>query len=116
MNPVHLTLAAIDNTRHLVTSEDIVKAVAFAARAAHSDRTSYRFVTALVMTDMLTERSYWPVVLRAVRQLEEAELSPHIHKFEEVASWPAGPDGETGTLRTCSCGESITANTTFKEN
>lgn len=72
-----LTLASIDGMRHLTVSEHIVKAVAFAVRAGHKDRTAYRFVTALVMTDALEEgepgtRRWWDV-LKAVMDLEQAD-------------------------------------------
>ena len=66
-----LTLTSIDNQRHLATSEDIVKAVAFAIRAGHTDRTAYRFVTALVMTDSLSPRRWWAAALEKVMQLEK---------------------------------------------
>jgi hypothetical protein len=36
----------------------------------------------------------------------------HIHKFETIASWPAGPNGETGEIRACSCGDQYTSHTT----
>lgn len=66
------SLAAIDSMRHLSTSEDIVAAVAFAARAAHSDRTAYRFVTLLVVRDELTDRSAWADTLRDLMELEKS--------------------------------------------
>ena len=68
-----LTLASIDNHRHLTTSEDIVKAVAFAARAGHTDRTAYRFVVALGMTSSLSPRRWWAATLDKVMQLEKEE-------------------------------------------
>lgn len=68
-----LTLPAIDCMRHLTTSWDIVRAVSFAACAGHSNRTSYRFVTALVMTDTLEWPQYWPETLKTVMELEAAD-------------------------------------------
>jgi hypothetical protein len=65
-----LTLAAIDGMRHLVTSEQVVNAAAFAARAAYDDVMAYRFVTALVMTNNLERRSEWRTVLRHLAELE----------------------------------------------
>ena len=73
MKPEELTLTAADNMRHLTISEDMVKAVAFAARAAHSDATVHRFVTALVMTNILTDPFRWPYVLRTIMNLENEE-------------------------------------------
>jgi hypothetical protein len=33
----------------------------------------------------------------------------HVHSFRKPkASWPEGPDGETGTIRACVCGETRT--------
>lgn len=65
-----LSLAAIDGMRHLATSEDVVAAVAFAARAGHDNRTAYRFVTALTMVDALKDRDRWGGILKAVMDLE----------------------------------------------
>lgn len=65
-----LTLTAIDGMRHLTASEDVVAAVAFAARAGHSTRTAYRFVTALVMTDALKNPTRWGDILKLVMDLE----------------------------------------------
>jgi hypothetical protein len=68
-----LTLASIDNHRHLTTSEEIVKAVAYAARRSGSDVTAYRFVTALVMADKLTSTEFWPTVLDHVLELQAVQ-------------------------------------------
>ncbi len=65
-----LTLTSIDSVRHLTTSEEVVKAVAFAVRVGHQNHTAYRFVTALVMTDNLADRTDWPKVLLRVMDLE----------------------------------------------
>lgn len=65
-----LSLAAIDGMRHLATSEEIVSAVAFAARAGHGNRTAYRFVTVLVMENALTAPARWGELLRMVMELE----------------------------------------------
>lgn len=73
MRAEELTLPAIDCMRHLSTSWDIVRAVAFAARAGHSDRTAYRFVTALVMIGKLEWPQYWPEILKAVMELEAVD-------------------------------------------
>lgn len=70
--PEDLTLAAIDSARHLAVSEDIVGAVAFAARAAHSNQTAGRFVTALVMKDALQAPVRWGAILKQVMDLEAA--------------------------------------------
>lgn len=70
MTPDELTLTSIDAMRHLATSQDMVTAVAFAARSGHDNTTCYRFVTALVMTDQLTNRFGWLDVLRRVKKLE----------------------------------------------
>lgn len=78
METHELTLTNIDSVRHLTASEDVVNAVAYAARAGASDRTAYRFVTALVMTASLMDRPRWPGVLRAVADLERG----HSHAFE----------------------------------
>lgn len=69
-----LSLTAIDSMRHLTTSEDIVAAVAFAARAGHTNRTAYRFVTALVMRDVLTDPAQWGDLLRQVMDLENGAV------------------------------------------
>lgn len=66
-----LTLTSIDGHRHLATSEQIVKAVAFAIRAGHTSTTAYRFVTALVMTDSLSPRRGWAATLEKIMQLEK---------------------------------------------
>lgn len=84
METHELTLTNIDSVRHLTASEDVVNAVAYAARAGASDRTAYRFVTALVMTASLMDRPRWPGVLRAVKELEQG----HSHVFE----WVDGDD------------------------
>ncbi len=68
-----LNLIGINSMRHLIISEDMVKAISFAARAAHSDSTVHRFVTALVMTDLLKDPFRWPYVLRTVMELEAAQ-------------------------------------------
>jgi hypothetical protein len=65
------SLTSVDSMRHLATSEDIVKAVAFAARAGHNDVTCYRFVSLVVMMDDLDYPFGWPVILRQVMKLEE---------------------------------------------
>lgn len=64
-----LTLYMIDSERHLTTSEEIVAAVAYAARDGWSNTTAYRFVTALVMTDNLRNYVVWPVVIRQIKDL-----------------------------------------------
>lgn len=70
MEPRDLTLPMIDGQRHLVAGERLVTAIAFAARTGRSDRTVYRFVTALVMTDSLLRGERWSAVLEAVDALE----------------------------------------------
>jgi len=66
-----LSIPAIDGMRHLVVSEDVVTAVAFAVSRDHDVRTAYRFVTALVMTDRLEDRRTWRPVLAWVKRLEQ---------------------------------------------
>lgn len=82
-----LTLDAIDGMRHLVTSEHVVKAIAFAVRHAESmyipdreiDRTAYRFVVAVAMVGALEDTGRWINILdhilnqeRVVRMKERA--------------------------------------------
>lgn len=76
MDPDELTLTSIDQMRHLVTSEVIVQAAGFAARAGHSDRTVYRFIVALAMTSTLNQGVYWPRVLKRVMALEAEKETP----------------------------------------
>lgn len=73
METEELTLTSIDGSRHLTISHDMVKAVAFAARAVHSDVTVHRFVTALVMTDLLKDPFRWPYVMRIIKELEATQ-------------------------------------------
>jgi hypothetical protein len=68
-----IPLTSVDSMRHLVTSEDVVKAVVFAAQAGHNVVTCYRFVSLLAMTDDLEYRAAWPVVLRRVMELERLD-------------------------------------------
>lgn len=71
-----LTLTMIDGQRHLTTSDQIVTAVAYAARRGFSNVTCSRFVTALVMTDMLRDAFQWPFVLKKIDELRiELELA-----------------------------------------
>lgn len=77
MSPDELTLASIDNQRHLATSIEMVSAVAFAARAGYTDRIAYRFVTALVMTNTLGSGIRWPEVLSVVAELTREEERAH---------------------------------------
>jgi hypothetical protein len=72
VQPEELSLCSIDSMCHLWSNEETVSAVAFAARAGHSDRTAYRFLTALGMTDNLTDRTDWPEVLLRVMDLERS--------------------------------------------
>lgn len=65
-----LNLVSIDGMRHLVVSEEVVTATAFAARAGFSDVTCYRFVVALVMTDTLKNVGQWRTVLAKVCSLK----------------------------------------------
>jgi hypothetical protein len=64
-----LTLRAIDSMRHQISSETVVKAAAYAARISGSDKTVHQFVTALVMTDNLTNSLSWDRTLRHVMRL-----------------------------------------------
>lgn len=82
IEPDDLTLAGIDGIRHLITNEMLVKAVAFAVRntgrkvhTGRDDRTAYRFVTALVMTNTLEASTRWPKVLKTVMDLEAEKES-----------------------------------------
>jgi hypothetical protein len=70
MRTDNLSLAAIDGMRHLTASEDIVAAVVFAAKNGHGTTTAYRFVTALVMTNTLTDIAQWRETLERVTDLE----------------------------------------------
>lgn len=72
MQTSDLSLTAIDGMRHLVTSEDIVAAVAFATSAGHNTQTAYRFVTAVVMVDALKSQDQWGGILKAVMDLKDA--------------------------------------------
>jgi hypothetical protein len=72
MEPEDLTLISIDGMRHLTTSEEVVRAVAFAVRAGHENHTAYRFVSAVAMLGALTDRSHWPAILLRVMDLERA--------------------------------------------
>lgn len=67
-----LTLNMIGAQMHLTTSREIVKAVAWAARLGWADVTCQAFVTALVMTDTLTDRSQWPTTIRKIQDLKIA--------------------------------------------
>lgn len=71
IDPDELSLASIDGMRHLIIGELIVKAIGFAVRAGHSDRTAYRFVVSLVMTNTLEDGARWPEVLKTIMELEE---------------------------------------------
>lgn len=70
MDVRELTLTSIDNHRHLTVSQDLVTAIAYAARSGCDDTTCYRFVTALVMTDSLTDHFKWLDVLKHTKRLE----------------------------------------------
>lgn len=76
MNIGDLSLRSIDGMRHMTTSDEIVTAVAFAARAGHSNVTAYRFVTALTVCDALKGGSpsdpKWQAILKTVMDLERA--------------------------------------------
>lgn len=76
-----LTLTGLDRMRHLVVSDQIVKAIAFAARAGHGNLTAHRFVTALTMTGDLTNpsRARWSKVLVQIMDLEAG----HEHAYVE---------------------------------
>lgn len=82
MQPDELSLDSIDSMRHLIVNPLIVKAVTFAVRNTgrevhtyRDDRTAYRFVTALVMTNTLEDGRQWPEVLETVTHLESEEES-----------------------------------------
>lgn len=75
IEPDELTLASIDGIRHLIINELMVKAITFAARSGHTDRTAYRFVVALVMTNTLDDGTRWPEVLKTVMELEDEKES-----------------------------------------
>lgn len=76
-----LTLSGIDGMRHLMTSEPVVRAIAFAVRHTSSqyrrdievDRTAYRFVVAASMVGALEEEGRWLNILDHVHALERAE-------------------------------------------
>jgi hypothetical protein len=73
MVPEELTLIGIDGMRDHTVNEQVVNAVAFATRCGHNNRTAWRFVTALAITDNLAGRDNWPQVLMAVMDLESTE-------------------------------------------
>ena len=77
MDVRELTLASIDNHRHLAMSQDMVTAVAFAARSGYDDTFCYRFVSALVMTGQLYDRTRgeWVRTLHHIKRLESQEES-----------------------------------------
>lgn len=71
-----LTLTMIASHMHLTIGNPMVAAIAYAARLGWSDVTCRAFVTALIMTNTLTDQSQWPVVLRKVQDLKiEADLA-----------------------------------------
>lgn len=67
-----LSLIAIDQGTHQTTSEEIVRAVAWAARRGWGNYTAMRFVTALVMTDNLRHTEKWPEVMKKIDDLKIA--------------------------------------------
>lgn len=73
MDLEELTLLSIDTHRHLAVSQDLVTAIAFAARSGYDDTTCYRFVSALVMTNRLYDHFAWLDVLKYVKRLESEE-------------------------------------------
>lgn len=74
MDVKELTLTSIDGHRHLTLSQDLVTAVAYAARSGYDDTTCYRFVSALVMTDKLFDHFAWLDVLKHIKRLEAQEV------------------------------------------
>lgn len=76
-----LTLPGIDGIRHLVTSEDVIKAVSFAVRHAGNenttdesiDRTAYRFLVAVSMVGALEWPDEWIGILDHVLALEQKD-------------------------------------------
>ena len=70
MDVGELTLPMIDEHRHLVTSGQVVSAVAYAVRKGYGDVTAYRFATALVMIDRLESYGQWPAVLQMLGNLK----------------------------------------------
>lgn len=68
-----LRLSMIDAQRHLVASEPIIAAAQFAGALGYGPATTYRFVTALVMTDHLEDRDLWLAVLHKVEDLQIRE-------------------------------------------
>lgn len=81
MEAKDLSLAGIDGMRHLVTSEHVIRAVAFAVRHSSSDllrdvivdRTAYRFVVAASMLDILDKPGEWLPVLDHILALERED-------------------------------------------
>lgn len=75
MDVHELTLTSIDNHRHLAISQDLVTAIAFGARSGYDDTFCYRFVSALVMTDQLFDRTRggWLDVIKHIKRLEAQE-------------------------------------------
>lgn len=83
-----LSLISIDGQTHLTTSEEIVRAVAWAARRGWGNYTAHRFVTALVMTDNLRHTNRWPEVMKKIDDLKVAAdlaaLEVHGHVEGEI--------------------------------
>jgi len=65
-----LTLSAVDVGKHAAVSEEVVTAVAFAAKMGYGPATCHRFVSALVVTNTLLDMIEWAAVLRKVRDLQ----------------------------------------------
>lgn len=64
-----LTLTSIDAHAHLAISQDVLVAVAWHARRGFSDQTTYRFISAVVMTDSLRHSERWPDICRRIQKL-----------------------------------------------
>lgn len=70
-----LNLADLDALSAHLVSGPVVRAVAMAARAGHTDQMATRLVAALFLTNCLTEPGRWHYVLRAVMDLTEKETT-----------------------------------------
>lgn len=82
---------------------------------AHEPHSPSKIVaTAVVYDDLEAKLRQLPMDVHVIGiiggPVDDSE-SEHIHTFRDVASWPSGPNS-TSTLRQCSCGESIEADTT----
>lgn len=67
-----LTLTEIDGAAGPAASPEIVRASAYAARRGWGNRTCYRFVVALIVTNQLRhpDLSQWDAILKKIENLQ----------------------------------------------